>query len=110
MTPAQLPVLPSDVMDCIARATLAAEGSTVQARARLSLVCSAWRDSLRGVHAPSSSVFQVAVLISGAPLTPVHTTAECLLPMLPSMPRGRLPVAALALLHCWASPLMSEQN
>lgn len=56
MTPAPLPALPSDVMDCIARATLAAEGSTVQARARLSLVCSAWRDSLRSALATPSAV------------------------------------------------------
>ncbi len=51
MTHTALPALPSEVVDCIARATLAAEGSSVQAWVRLSLVSTAWRDSLRSVHA-----------------------------------------------------------
>ena len=38
-----MPALPADVMGCIARATLAAEKRTMSARARLSLVCRAWR-------------------------------------------------------------------
>ena len=48
--PGQLLALPSDVWGCIACATLAAEGSTVQARGRLSLVCRTWRDALRSAQ------------------------------------------------------------
>ncbi len=43
-----LPTLPPDVMDCIMRAALTAEGGDVQAWVRLSLVSRAWRDSLCG--------------------------------------------------------------
>ncbi len=45
---AVLPALPLDVWACIMRLSLAVEGSTAQARGRLSLVCRAWRDALRG--------------------------------------------------------------
>lgn len=48
MTPAPLPALPKELMRCIARATLVAEGSKVQVWARLSLVCRAWREHLQG--------------------------------------------------------------
>ncbi len=50
MSRASLPALPVDVWGYIAHTTLAAEGSTAQARFRLSLVCRTWRDSLRGAH------------------------------------------------------------
>ncbi len=46
--PSALSALPPDLMACVARAALAAEGSTVRARCRLSLVSRAWGDSLRG--------------------------------------------------------------
>ncbi len=42
--------LSADELGCILRAALAADGSTMQARRRLSLVCRKWRDSLRGVQ------------------------------------------------------------
>ncbi len=48
--PSALSALPPDLMACVARAALTAEGSTVQARRHLSLVCRAWRDSLRGAQ------------------------------------------------------------
>lgn len=38
----------------MARAALAAEGSDVQAWARLSLVCRTWRESLRGASVLSA--------------------------------------------------------
>ena len=44
------PLLPPDVLACIARAALVAEDNTGQACGRLSLVCRTWRDSLRGRH------------------------------------------------------------
>jgi len=50
MSPAPLPALPADVWGCIALTTLAAEGTTAQARFRLSLVCRIWRDTLRGAQ------------------------------------------------------------
>ena len=42
------PALPRDVMLAIARTALAAEGHSLHARARLSLVCAAWRHELKG--------------------------------------------------------------
>ena len=48
MLPAQLPMLPRDVIDGMASATLAAEGHDAHAWARLSLVSRAWRQHLRG--------------------------------------------------------------
>ena len=48
ISPAPLPALPQDVLGRIARAVLDLEGSDAQAWARLSLVCRAWRESLRG--------------------------------------------------------------
>lgn len=50
MSAAQLPYLPPEVMDCVARAALHAEGGTAEAWVRLSLVCHTWRDSLRGAR------------------------------------------------------------
>ncbi len=44
------PALPSDLWARIARAAMAAEGSTVPARVRLSLVSRDWRDTLRGAR------------------------------------------------------------
>jgi len=48
--PLLLPGLPEEVLHRIAWAALAAEGSETQALARLSLVCRAWRESLRGAR------------------------------------------------------------
>ncbi len=48
LSPVPLPALPVDVWGCIAHAALAAEGSTMRACVRLSLVCRTWRDCLRG--------------------------------------------------------------
>ena len=48
MPPAPLPALPAEVWRGIACRALAAEGSTVQAVVRLSLVCRTWRECLRG--------------------------------------------------------------
>ncbi len=42
--------LPDDDLGCILRMALAADGSTMQARCRLSVVCRRWRDSLRGAQ------------------------------------------------------------
>ncbi len=50
MAPAAFPALPPDVWARIAREALAAEGSTVEARVRLGLVCRAWEDALHGAH------------------------------------------------------------
>ena len=50
MAPAPLVALPPDVMGCVARAALAAEGDDAHAWARLSLVCRTWRDSLSGAR------------------------------------------------------------
>ena len=50
MVQAALPTLPSDVLSHIACAALTAEWSTEEARIRLSLVCRAWRDGLRGAQ------------------------------------------------------------
>lgn len=66
MTPALLPALPPDAMGCVARAALTAEGSTAKARARLSLVCRRWRESLRGPHH-----FQVSTVSA-------HCSDECI--------------------------------
>lgn len=48
MQPAELPALPPDVLGCIARAALTAEGSNAQAWARLSLVGRTWLESICG--------------------------------------------------------------
>ena len=48
MSSATLPALPPDVLRCVARAALAAEGGNALTRARLSFVCRTWRDSLEG--------------------------------------------------------------
>ena len=48
MTPTPVPALPPELIARIMRAALAAEGST--AHGRLSLVCGAWRDTLRSAH------------------------------------------------------------
>ncbi len=53
MPPVLLPTLPAEVLGTIARTTLAAEDSDVRAWVRLSLVCRAWRDSLRGAQIQS---------------------------------------------------------
>ena len=50
MPPTPLPALPPDVWRCIMQMALTAEGSMVQARVRLSLVCRTWRDCLRSAH------------------------------------------------------------
>ncbi len=50
MPRALLPALPADVLGCIAHAALAAEDSDVRAWNRLSAVCRAWRESLRGAQ------------------------------------------------------------
>ena len=82
MAGAALPTLPSDVLNYIACAALTATGSIKEARIRLSLVCRAWRDSLRGTqpalvliwrHFGSSQTQQHAEC---NPLTP-----PCLLPV-----------------------------
>ena len=52
---ASLPVLPADVLSCIARATLEARGNTVQAWRDLSLVCCAWREALRSEQSAAGS-------------------------------------------------------
>ena len=48
IAPATAPALPRDVMLAIVRTALAAEGYSLHAWARLSLVCGAWRRELRG--------------------------------------------------------------
>ena len=59
--PGPLPTLPADVTGCFACAALAAEGIN-ESLDRLSLVCRAWRDVLRGsLSAPSC----IAVLGGG---------------------------------------------
>ncbi len=69
MTPAPLPALTADVWGCIASEALAAEGSTMEARRRLSLVSRMWRDSLRGVHpAPSGQHARACVTLQDAML------------------------------------------
>ena len=65
-----LPELPSDVLGCIRRAVLLLDGGNAQAWARLSLVCRAWRESLRG--------------------------ALCVSSCLPVLHQSRLPIVALA--------------
>ena len=40
----------ADVLGCILRVALAADGSTMQSRCDLSRVCRRWRDSLRGAQ------------------------------------------------------------
>ena len=70
-SPAPLPMLPPDVMGCIARAKLAAEGGDVQAWVRLSLVNRTWRDSLRGA---SSSATLLASSPYAANLHPTKST------------------------------------
>ncbi len=50
MDPFPLAALPDDELGCVLRATLAASGSTMEARGLLSLVCRRWRDSLRGAQ------------------------------------------------------------
>ncbi len=50
MSSPPLAALPAGVMDCIARMTLVAEDNDMQAWVRLSLVCRAWRESLRGAE------------------------------------------------------------
>jgi len=50
MNPSPLSALPADVLGCIMRAALAADGGTMRARRSLSLVCRMWRDSLRGTR------------------------------------------------------------
>ncbi len=50
MPSAQLPALPPELMERIARAALAVEGADMRAWARLSLVCRTWRESLRGAR------------------------------------------------------------
>ena len=54
---AALPALPSDLLAHIARVALAAEGSTVPLRVRLSLVCRDWRESLRGTQPALTTAF-----------------------------------------------------
>ena len=56
VSPAPPPVLPPEVMGCIARAALAAEGDGLQAWARLSRVCRIWRDTLRGASSARTRV------------------------------------------------------
>jgi len=48
MTPAPLLVLPAEVLGCILHTALAADGSTMPSRCRLSLVT--WHNSLRGAQ------------------------------------------------------------
>ncbi len=50
-----LPYLPLEAMSCIALAALAMEACVAKAWVRLSLVCHAWRNSLRGAHPIISS-------------------------------------------------------
>jgi len=54
---ATLPALPIDVLCSIACAALTATGSIKEARIRLSFVCRAWRDSLRG----TSTMFRLSL-------------------------------------------------
>ena len=50
MDPFPFYALPDDALGCILRMALAANGSTMQARRDLSLLCRRWRDSLRGAQ------------------------------------------------------------
>ena len=50
MDPFPLAALPDDELGCVLRATLAANGGTMEARYRLSWVCRRWRDRLRGAQ------------------------------------------------------------
>ena len=94
MTPAPLPALTADVWGSIARAALAAEGSTMEARRCLSLVSRMWRDGLRGVHpVPSGQHASACVMLQDAMLPmqilnywkgshPLTALRDCLLVLL----------------------------
>ena len=58
MNPSPLSALRADELGCILRVALAADGGTMQARCRLSLVCRKWRDSLRSAK-PARAVGSV---------------------------------------------------
>ncbi len=72
-SPAPLPMLPPDVMGCIARATLAAEGGDVRAWVRLSLVCRTWREGLQG--ALSGATLQISTTLE-AKLRPLKNCSQ----------------------------------
>ncbi len=85
-----LPAVPADVLGCIARAALFAEGSTVEARRDLSLVCRAWREALRGEQfllLPGSFCDELMRLVrhvgSVVRMTGIWSASICLLTMQP---------------------------
>ena len=69
--PSALSPLPSDLIAAVARAALTAEGSTVRARRRLSLVCRAWRECLRGAQSTAARH-----LVSSSKIE-AHPRAQC---------------------------------
>ena len=76
MSPAVAPpALPSDLLACIACVALAAEGSTEEAWLRLSLVCRAWRESLRSVQSAHSSGHAEQIVDHG-PSSPEHAMRD----------------------------------
>ncbi len=75
MDPSPFSALPADVMGCILRAALAASGSTMRARRRLSRVCRAWRDSLRGAQ-PARVVGSVGDMTQLPASSPLYRSRE----------------------------------